>query len=263
MQDLKIAFIQTELHWHNPQANRAMFEEKIWDINSPVDLIILPEMFTTGFTMDAAAQAEVMGTSTVKWMAQIAAQTKAVITGSVVIKEQGNYYNRMIWMNPDGEYQHYDKRHLFRYAGEHESYMPGKEKLIVDLKGWKICPQICYDLRFPVWSRNDYVDGKAAFDVLIYVANWPDKRVNAWDALLQARAIENLAYSIGVNRIGADENGVSYCGHSAAYDFKGEALHAPQEHEQTVVLELNYDSMMEFRTRFPFYLDADKFDIRK
>lgn len=261
MQDLKIAFIQSELHWHNPQANRSMFEEKIWEINSPVDLIILPEMFTTGFTMDASDHAEVMGTTTVKWMAQIAAQTKAVITGSVIIKEQGNYYNRLIWMNPDGDYKHYDKRHLFRYAGEHQNYVPGNERLIVELKGWKIFPQICYDLRFPVWSRNHFIDGNAAFDVLLYVANWPDKRVSAWDTLLEARAIENLAYSIGVNRIGADENGVNYCGHSAAYDYNGKVLHGPQEHEQIVMLELKYDSMEQFRKRFPFYLDADKFTI--
>lgn len=262
MQDLKIAFIQSQLHWHNPQANRSMFEEKIWEIKSPVDLIILPEMFTTGFTMEASGQAEVMGTTTTKWMAQIAAQTKAVVTGSVVVKEHGNYYNRLIWMNPDGEYQHYDKRHLFRYAGEHEKYLPGKERLIVKLKGWKICPQICYDLRFPVWSRNEYDNGEAAYDLLIYVANWPDKRVNAWDALLKARAIENLAYSIGVNRVGTDDNGVAYCGHSAAYDFKGEVLHGPKELEEIVVVELNYDSMEQFRKRFPFYLDADKFIVR-
>lgn len=262
MQDLRIAFIQSELHWHNPQANRSMFEEKIWDINSSVDIIILPEMFTTGFTMDALNQAEVMGTTTVKWMEQIAAQTKAVLTGSIIIKEHGNYYNRLIWMYPDGHYQHYDKRHLFRYAGEHNDYTPGKERLIVDLKGWKICPQICYDLRFPIWSRNNYIDGKAAFDLLIYVANWPEKRVNAWDTLLEARAIENLAYTVGVNRIGKDENGVGYCGHSAAYNYNGEVLHAPQDHEQIVVLELKYDLLEQFRKRFPFYLDADKFEIR-
>lgn len=263
MQDLKVAFIQSQLHWHNPSANRAMFEEKIWEIDAPVDLIILPEMFTTGFSMDAAAQAEVMNTTTVKWMQQIAAQSGAVVTGSVIIKDQGKYYNRLIWMRPDGSWIHYDKRHLFRNAGEHQFYLPGKEKLIVELKGWRICPLICYDLRFPVWSRNSFIDDKAAYDLIIYVANWPDKRVNAWDSLLQARAIENLSYSIGVNRIGTDENNVDYCGHSAIYNFKGDIIHAPSEKEETVIADLEYQPMKEFRSRFPFYLDADKFDIRK
>ena len=261
MQDLKIAYIQTELYWQNPQANRAMFEEKIWELSSPVDLIILPEMFTTGFSMEAASFAEVMGTTSVKWMAQMAAQTKAVITGSLIIKDKSNYYNRLIWMYPEGNYRYYDKRHLFRYAGEDKHYQPGSEKLIVDLKGWKICPLICYDLRFPAWSRNLFDNGNAAYDLLIYTANWPERRIKAWDSLLQARAIENLSYVAGINRVGNDENGISYCGHSAAFDFQGETLHASQEQDEVAVVELSYDELTKFRERFPFYLDADHFNI--
>lgn len=261
MQNLKIAFIQSPLHWHNPSANRAMFEEKIWQLEEEVNIIILPEMFTTGFSMDVGGFAEVMGTTTVKWMEQMARQTKAVITGSVIIKDGGKYYNRLIWMAPDGNYEHYDKRHLFRMAGEHESYRPGIERLVVEYKGWKICPLICYDLRFPVWSRNIYTEKGYDFDLLIYVANWPSPRVNAWDALLQARAIENLSYSIGVNRVGEDGNEVPYCGHSAAYSYKGDVIHAPSEQEEIVVITLEYAPMNAFRDRFPFYLDADKFSI--
>lgn len=261
MQDLKIAFIQSALHWHNASANRAMFEEKIWTVDEQVDIIILPEMFTTGFSMDAKSLAEVMGTSTVKWMDQMARQKKSAIVGSVIIKEGGNYYNRLIWMNPDGSYHHYDKRHLFRMAGEHESYIAGKERLLIEYKDWKICPLICYDLRFPVWSRNIYSDKGYDFDLMIFVANWPEPRVNAWDTLLQARAIENLSYSIGVNRVGEDGNNVKYSGHSAAYDFKGIAIHAPREEEEIVVVNLQYEPLKTFRERFPFYLDADKFSI--
>lgn len=263
MQDLKVAFIQSELHWHDPSANRAMFEEKIWQIESAVDLIILPEMFTTGFSMDASSLAEVMNTTTVKWMQQMASQKQAVITGSVIIKDKGQYFNRLLWVNPDGSYQQYDKRHLFRNAGEHNFYLPGKDRLITTVKGWKVCPLICYDLRFPVWSRNSFEGDVAAYDLLLYVANWPDKRVNAWDSLLQARAVENLSYSIGVNRIGHDGNDVKYCGHSAAYNYKGDILHAPSEKEETVIVTLEHSPMQDFRTRFPFYLDADKFDFRR
>ena len=261
MQDLKVAFIQSSLHWHNPQANRSMFEEKIWQINEPVDLIVLPEMFTTGFSMDSQSQAEVMNTTTVKWMTQMASQTKAVVTGSVIIKEGDKYYNRLIWMRPDGTFEKYDKRHLFRMAGENQNYLSGDKRLIVELKGWKVCPLICYDLRFPVWSRNHFQGDEAAYDLIIYVANWPDKRVNAWDALLKARAIENLAYSIGVNRTGQDDNGVNYCGHSSANDFLGQEVHKPSVIEEIVVVTLQYSPMEEFRKRFPFYLDADRFSL--
>lgn len=261
MQDLRIAFIQSNLHWHNPTANRGMFEEKIWQLEEEVDIIILPEMFTTGFSMDATEQAEVAGTTTVKWMKQIAQQKKAVVTGSIITKEGGKYFNRLIWMFPDGEYQYYDKRHLFRMAGEHESYTPGTKKLTVEYKGWKICPLICYDLRFPVWSRNIYKEGGFEFDLLIFVANWPAARVNAWDTLLKARAIENLSYCVGVNRIGQDEKKVGYNGHSAIFNFKGDIIHAPVEEEEMAIATLEYEPMNAFRERFPFYLDADKFAI--
>lgn len=262
MQNLKISYIQSELYWQDPQANRAMFEEKIWSIDEDTDLIILPEMFTTGFSMDAEGNAEVMGTFTLKWMQQLASQKNAAITGSVIIKDKADFYNRLLFVRPDGTYFHYDKRHLFRYAGEHENYTPGKERLLVEWKGWKICPMICYDLRFPVWSRNSFEGDKGDYDLLIYVANWPDKRVNAWDALLKARAIENLAYCIGVNRIGTDGNHVNYCGHSAAYDHMGLALHGPTDKEQIVNVTLDHSAMEDFRKSFPFHLDADKFELR-
>lgn len=261
MQDLKIAYIQSELFWQDPTANRSMFEEKIWTIENPVDLIILPEMFTTGFSMDAESHAEVMGTSTSKWMKQVAQQKKCALAGSVIIKDKDKYFNRLIWVNPDGSLRYYDKRHLFRMAGEHEHYNAGVERTIIEYKGWKILPLICYDLRFPVWSRNRYKDEAFDYDLLIYVANWPAPRVNAWDALLRARAVENLSYTIGVNRIGTDGNEVPYLGHSAAYNYKGDEIEVPIEEEAIITVSLNKKSLDDFRDNYPFYLDADDFSL--
>lgn len=260
MQDLKIALIQTPLHWQDPGANLSMLEEKIWQLNEEVDLIVLPEMFPTGFTMNSEQCAEPMNFTSFKWMKQMAAQTKAVVTGSIIISENKNYYNRLIWMRPDGTFDTYDKRHLFRMANEHDHYNPGKQRLIVELNDWHICPLICYDLRFPVWSRNQF-DEEFDFDLLLYVANWPQPRVTAWDALLKARAIENLCYCMGVNRIGTDGNDVPYNGHSSIYDFKGEALIQPDEEERSVIITLSRQNLMDYRTKFPAHLDADKFSI--
>ncbi|NEW80406.1 MAG: amidohydrolase, partial [Gelidibacter sp.] len=211
MQNLKIAMLQAELVWHNVELNRKNFLEKINQIKEQVDLIILPEMFTTGFSMHPQKIGDTMNGETVNWMRKIASEKDTAIAGSVIIFENNNFYNRFLFVHPSGEINFYDKRHLFTLAGEDKVYESGKEKLIVNYKGWKICPLVCYDLRFPVWARNveDY-------DLLIYVANWPKIRIAAWDTLLKARAIENMCYTVGVNRVGVDANNYEYNGHSAA-----------------------------------------------
>jgi predicted amidohydrolase len=258
MSDLTITLLQTLLHWHDRALNLEMFAQKIESITEPTDLIILPEMFTTGFTMQAPEMAETMGGPTVHWLRNIAAAANAVVTGSLIITEKGKYYNRLVWMRPDGSYESYDKRHLFRMAGETEVYAGGTERLIVDLKGWRICPLICYDLRFPVWSRN----GQSAYDLLLYVANWPAARNNAWKTLLPARAIENIAYVAGVNRVGEDGHGHSYSGDSMVVDFKGTVLWSQAEEEYTLTITLSYQELADFRTRFPAHLDADTFTLQ-
>jgi predicted amidohydrolase len=257
MQPLKITLIQSALHWERPEANLAMFEEKIWTIKEKTDLIVLPEMFTTGFTMNAQPLAEMMNFNTFRWMKQMAKQTSASITGSVIIKEDGNFYNRLIWMNPDGNFFTYDKRHLFRMAGEDQVFTQGKEKIIVDLKGWKICPLICYDLRFPVWSRNI----NNHYDLLLYVANWPAARSLAWKTLLRARAIENLSYVAGLNRIGNDGKEIPYSGDSAVINFKGEDVLDLGDQEDIKTVNLDPHLLHEFREKFPAHLDADRFSI--
>jgi omega-amidase len=289
MQDLSVTIIQTSLYWENPTANLANLEEKIAKISTQSDLIILPEMFTTGFTMNVKAVAEPMNFTTFKWMKQQAKQTKAVITGSYIVKEGENYYNRLLWMRPDGTFEKYDKRHLFRMGGEHHHFAGGSERLIVELKGWKICPLICYDLRFPVWSRNfqqeeggkeDVKMGKEIgensiphiydpiptipnlnYDILIYVANWPAVRSQVWDTLLQARALENQSYCIGVNRVGEDGMGLNYSGNSAVIDFKGNPLFYQKDTEVINNQILSKQELDDFRTKFPAYLDADEFEI--
>ncbi len=258
MQDLRVTIIQSPLHWKSISANLAMFEEKIWQIDQETDLIILPEMFNTGFTMDVEELAEPMNFITFKWMKQMAAQTKAVLTGSFIVKENNRFYNRLIWMQPDGTWNSYDKRHLFRMANEHEYFDSGEKKIIQLLKGWRICPLICYDLRFPVWARNN---DREKYDLLIYAANWPSPRVKAWDTLLSARAIENLSYCIGVNRIGKDGNGIKYSGHSAAYDAKGNTLTFLADTEDIETLQLSASSLIQVREKFPTHLDADDFTI--
>lgn len=263
MQDLKVTLIQSELHWQNVDANLAMFEEKIWQIDEQTDIIVLPEMFTTGFSMESEKLAEPMNFKAFKWMKQMATQTKAVIVGSVIIKEEQQYYNRLIWMLPDGEYKTYDKRHLFRMAKEHNHFSAGSKKLIVEWKGWRICPMICYDLRFPVWSRNNYISDlhRMNYDLLLYVANWPAVRVSAWDILLKGRAIENLCYTIGLNRIGTDGNDVGYDGHSAVIDFKGAELSQMGKSEGIKTIKLPAEELLKYRKKFPAHLDADKFNL--
>lgn len=263
MQDLKITLVQSDLHWEDIEANLAMFEEKIWQIGNTTDVIVLPEMFTTGFTMSAPKFAEMMNMRTFKWMKQMADQTGALILGSYIVKVHDRYYNRLLWMEPGGVYKTYDKRHLFRMAGEHKVYTPGESLLIGTWKGWRICPLVCYDLRFPVWSRNkwDFNSKKLSYDVMVYVANWPLARGEAWSVLLRARAIENLSYVVGVNRIGQDGNGIEHNGNSTVISPKGEAMYSNEGMEAVHTLELNANSLHAFRDRFPAYMDADEFSI--
>jgi omega-amidase len=255
---LKITIIQSHLLWENPVANRELFSEKINLISESTDIIVLPEMFTTGFTMNATPLAEQEQGETLQWMQQIARNKNAAITGSVIIKEDDNYYNRLFFVFPEGTYNKYDKRHTFTLAKEHETYTAGTEKLLINYKGWKICPLICYDLRFPVWARNT-----EDYDILLYVANWPNKRVSAWDALLKARAIENMAFCIGVNRIGLDGNGFEYSGHSAIYNVLGEQL-TTQDYEkeiiETVTLEKKHITTL--RDHLQFLQDRDLFQLK-
>jgi omega-amidase len=259
--DLHIAMVQTDLYWKDKVANLAMLEEKIWEIEGTIDLLILPEMFSTGFSMDAPELAEPMNLLVTKWMKQMASQLKCVVTGSTIISENQKYYNRLLWVSADGNISFYDKRHLFRMAEEEKVFSAGENLPIFDLKGWKICPQICYDLRFPVWARNRTNHGELAYDLIFYIASWPSTRVSAWDALLPARAIENLAYSIGVNRIGVDGNEVSYNGHSAAYDFKGSKLINLEDREIIQVVKLEASELEAYRRKFPAWMDSDSFQI--
>lgn len=255
MQNLKLALIQSDIYWHEVNANLAMFEEKIWDIEEPIDVIVLPEMFQTGFTMETSL-AEPMNLTTFKWMKQMAAQKKAVVTGSYIVRAGEHVFNRLVWMQPDGQFQTYDKAHLFRMSTEDQFFDEGKDRLIVEWKGWKICPMICYDLRFPVWARNS----KLEYDLLLYVANWPAVRVTAWDALLKARAIENLSYCIGVNRVGRDGKDIDYNGHTGVYGPKAETF-AFSEKDETLIIELDGAELKRYREKFPAQLDADDFEL--
>lgn len=254
---MKIALIQSPLFWENPTANRNHFEEKINAITEKVDLIVLPEMFTTGFTMNPAAVFETMEGETIQWLQLVAKVKNSAITGSLIIKENNNYYNRLVFVFPSGEIQFYDKRHLFTLAGEDKVYTSGNKKWIVDYLGWKICPLICYDLRFPVFARNieDY-------DVLIYVANWPKPRINAWDILLKARSVENMCYTIGVNRTGLDDNNLEYVGHSQTVDFLGNYILEPQEIVGVFIVELNKEKLLETRNKLGFLNDRDSFELK-
>ncbi|WKL46381.1 nitrilase family protein [Flavobacterium pectinovorum] len=254
---MKIALIQSDLYWEDVSKNRNNFESKINQIDSEVNLIVLPEMFSTGFTMNALAVAETMQGETVLWMQTMAKQKNCAITGSLVITENEQFYNRMFFVFPSGEIQYYNKRHLFTLAGEDKTYTAGTEKIIVDYLGWKICLQVCYDLRFPVFARN--VEN---YDLLIYVANWPKVRTNAWDILLKARAVENLSYVVGVNRIGLDANNYEHIGHSQAVDFLGNYILEPQETEGVFVVELDKNSMLETRKKLDFLSDKDTFEIK-
>ena len=263
MQDLKITIIQSDLHWEDIGSNLAMFEEKIWQIGQATDVIILPEMFTTGFSMKASKLAEHMNMRTFKWMKQMADQTGALILGSFIASIHDRYYNRLVWMEPGGVFKTYDKRHLFRMGEENHTYSPGESLLIGHWKGWRICPLICYDLRFPVWSRNRWNASlkRPSYDLLLYVANWPMVRINAWETLLKARAIENLSYVAGVNRVGVDGNGIEYNGQSAIIGPKGDSIFSGQEMETIKTLQISSNSLHAYRDKFPAFMDADDFTI--
>lgn len=255
--ELKIALIQTELVWENPEQNRIRFTEKIQSISDAIDIIVLPEMFTSGFTMNPQNVAETMFGDTVVWMQELALKKQTAIVGSLVIKEDKHYYNRMLFVHPNGIIETYDKKHTFTLAGEDKAYTAGNEKLLVTYKGWKICPLICYDLRFPVWARNveDY-------DLLIYVANWPKVRITAWDTLLKARAIENMAYCVGVNRVGTDGNNHEYNGHSAVFDVLGKKLDSiPDNQEAVEIITLSKSHIKLNREKFNFLNDKDTFSL--
>jgi omega-amidase len=253
---LRVAAIQADLRWQNPEANRAAFDA-VLDQLSPTDLVVLPEMFNTGFTMHAAELAERENGPTTQWLRERARGLGSVIAGSLIIESGGRYYNRLVWMKPDGEAQTYDKRHLFRLAGEDKHYTAGNARPIMELKGWRIRPLICYDLRFPAWSRR-----RDDYDVLVYVANWPDRRHQAWQVLLQARAIENQCYLIGVNRVGKDGDGLNYAGGTVIHDALGETVASGGAAAGVVSASLEYSSLARVRAKLPFHLDADEFELR-
>ena len=258
MQHLKIALIQANLVWHNVKENRNQFSKKINAIKESVDVIVLPEMFTTGFSMQPKEVAESMQGETVKWMQKLASEINTAIAGSIIILENNNYFNRFLFVYPSGKIDNYDKRHLFTLAGEHKVYKQGNKKSIIHYKGWKICPLICYDLRFPVWARN--IEN---YDVLLYVANWPKPRINAWDILLKARAIENMCYTIGVNRVGADANNLEYSGHSVAYNCLGEKLtHFKENIEDKAIITIHKKHISEVRNKLNFLADKDNFKLQ-
>ena len=257
MSALNIAVVQTKLVWENPIENRAQLLKKINSTTQEVDVFVLPEMFTTGFSMTPDNIAEEMSGETVKWMLDLAKEKNAAIAGSVIIFENNKYYNRFLFVEPSGKINTYNKRHLFTLAGEEKVYSAGDEKIIIDYKGWKICPLVCYDLRFPVWARN--VEN---YDILMYVANWPKRRIEAWDALLKARSIENMSYVVGVNRVGLDANKFEYNGHSAVYNCLGEGISNIEEGKESVtIVKLDKEHLQKVRSKLNFLNDKDSFEI--
>lgn len=276
MSTLTITTIQSSLHWEDKQANLAMFEKKILGIAEKTEIVILPEMFSTGFSMKPEQLAEQMDGETVSWMQKISAQKRIIITGSVIIEEEGHYFNRLIWMLPNGQFGFYDKRHLFAYANEHEHYTPGQKRLIASVKGWKINLIVCYDLRFPIWcrqSRTPIVQGDPTeeelmepiapeYDLLICVANWPERRNHAWKTLLQARAIENQVYVVGVNRVGNDGNNIYHSGDTLIADAMGQVLYTREHEEDIFTITLQKDALEDVRQKLPFLEDADDFMIQ-
>jgi omega-amidase len=292
MSTLTISTIQTALAWEDKASNLQRLEEKISSIKERTEVVILPEMFSTGFSMRPESLAEKMDGPTVAWMKRIAGERKIILTGSIIIEEEGNYFNRLIWMLPNGQFGQYDKRHRFAYAGEDAKYAAGHKRLIASVKGWKVNLQVCYDLRFPVWSRQapqqsapgiqeqgqepmgtpanrttgvqapPIADATHEYDLLIYVANWPERRSLAWKTLLQARAIENQAYVIGVNRVGNDGNNIYHSGDSMIIDPLGEVLYLRSREEDIFTCTFRKDKLEEVRSHFPFWRDADDFSIQ-
>ena len=261
MSTLTITTIQSNLYWQDKEANLQMLEQKINSIEQKAELVILPEMFSTGFSMQPETYAETMEGETIQWMQRVSKENGIILTGSVIIEEGGNYFNRLIWMLPNGQMGQYNKRHLFAYAEEDKFYTAGNKRLIASVKGWKINLQVCYDLRFPVWARQQSTENNTEYDVLIYVANWPEKRNHAWKTLLCARAIENQCYVIGVNRVGNDGNNIYHSGNSLVIDPLGQVLYHMADEEDINTITLSKEKLEEVRTRFPFWKDADDFGL--
>ena len=265
MHDLRISLVQGDTAWHDPVANRARYGALIAPLAGQTDLVVLPETLTSGFSNEALADAEGMDGPTVAWIREQAAKLGAVVTGSVQIREGEGVYNRLLWATPEGHLHTYDKRHLFRMAREHERYAAGRDRITVELKGWRVCPLVCYDLRFPVFIRNRYgveASDRFDYDLLLFVANWPTPRRYAWQTLLRARAIENLCHVIGVNRVGTDGNGIGYSGDSVALDFLGQPLVELDDRERVATTTLSAQALAAHRERFPAQLDADRFELR-
>ena len=274
MSTLTITTIQSNLIWEEKSANLRLLEQKIAGIEEKTEIVILPEMFSTGFSMRPEALAETMDGETVEWMKRVSRENGVVLTGSIMIEEDGNYFNRLIWMLPNGQYGLYDKRHLFAFGEEDQHYSAGNKRLIASVKGWKINLQVCYDLRFPVWARNRVFDSAQTpeqgtstplsvfeYDVLIYVANWPERRSHAWKTLLCAWAIENQCYVVGVNRVGSDANNIYYSGNSLIIDPLGQVLYHMADEEDVNTITLQKEMLEEVRSKFPFWKDADTFNI--
>jgi predicted amidohydrolase len=268
MQPLRVSLVQGATRWHDPAGNREYYASLIAPLAGRTDLVVLPETFSSGFSNEAIHNAETMEGPTVAWLKEQAASLDAAVTGSVQLRAgdgeaSHKVFNRLLFVTPDGTVRHYDKRHLFRYADEHKRYASGRERLVIEWKGWRICPLVCYDLRFPVFSRNrhDPVRG-FEYDLVLFVANWPSARAHAWRTLLRARAIENLAYCLGVNRVGTDGNGLPYSGDSAVLDFLGQTMADLGAQEQTVTVALDPAALAAFREKFPAWMDADAFELR-
>ncbi len=263
LQALQVSLVQGATRWHDAPANREYYGALVRQ-GAGSDLIVLPETFLSGFSNDTRASAEAMDGGSVAWLRALAGEVGAVICGSLAIRENGTVYNRLLWVQPDGGFMQYDKRHLFRMAGEHTRYGSGVERLIVELKGWRVLPQVCYDLRFPVWLRNRRMAEARAgmeYDLALFVANWPAARRQPWRTLLRARAIENLSYVIGVNRVGMDGNEIAYAGDSAVIDPVGEPLLECGAQEQVVTVRLDPQLLLAHRERFPAWMDADAFSL--
>lgn len=256
-QQLKVTIVQPDMYWEDKQANLAQYEQYLSSVGEKMEVVVLPEMFSTGFSMAPERLAETMDGSTAQWMKNMARKHTCILTGSLIIEEDGKYYNRLLWVQPDGKMAHYDKRHLFGYAHEDEHYHAGDKRLIVSVKGIRICPMVCYDLRFPVWARNRNED----YDVLLYVANWPERRSLAWKTLLHARAIENQSYVIGVNRVGEDGNNIVYSGDSSVFGPLGEVVWQHSGSAICHTINIHKEVVAQARQQFPFLKDADKFII--
>ena len=261
MSSLTITIIQTDIAWQNKAENLRRLSEKIDGIEERTEIVILPEMFTTGFTMQPELFAETMDGETIEWMKEITARNKIILTGSIIVKENDLYYNRLIWMLPNGQLGYYNKRHLFAFAEEDKHYTAGNKRLIASVKGWKINLQICYDLRFPVWSRQQPTENDSEYDLLINVANWPERRSHAWKTLLCARAIENQCFVVGVNRVGKDGKNINHSGNSLLIDPLGQVLYHKTDDEDVCTITIQKDDVDKARTQFPFWKDADDFSI--